>query len=283
MSKRTPEMCKRISEATKAAMYRPDVQAKIRKPRSEAGAAVCRENFAKGTQKMIELRKGKTLDQFLTPKQVITMSGVLTRGRLGRIGTHHSKETIELIRKRRFEQVISNNNTIPEQIIEGILVRNNISYRKQWNVDYKMIVDFYLPDHSTMIFADGDFWHCHKRFGFTDDQVVHHGKTKKEIVEKDDYQNEYLVQKGYRVLRFWEQDLKNKESEVEQEIIKEIHNEGESKVVRIEPLTSLYAGITSKDKSPKAEQSFVHGVNQQATCESRESSETTREELAIAS
>ena len=239
---------KTTSEATKEAMHRPEIQVKLHKPKTAAGLIACKKNFAKGHKRWNELYKGKKLEQIIGIEKAAVIKVAFTKGRMSRKGTHQTAETIAKIRKARFEQVIPNNNTIPEQIVEGILKRNSLNYRKQWNVDYKMLVDFYLPDFNMMIFADGDFWHCHPRFGFTDEQVVHHGKTKKEIVAKDDYHNKHLYQKGYKVLRFWEQDLKNNEAQVEQKIMEEVSNgnKGKSKVVCVEPHTSLYAGITGE-------------------------------------
>ncbi|MFA5037902.1 MAG: DUF559 domain-containing protein [Candidatus Izemoplasmatales bacterium] len=136
-----------------------------------------------------------------------------------------SKGTIEKIRKARFEQIIPTSNTLPERIVQGILVKNKLDFVSQYNVDYLMIVDFYIPQYKIMIFVDGDYWHCHSRFNYKDDQIIHHGLTKREINDKDSTQENYLKWKGYQVLRFWEYDIKNKIHEVESKLMEVIRND----------------------------------------------------------
>lgn len=67
------------------------------------------------------------------------------------------------------------------------------------------------PDHflesKTVIFDDGDYIHCNPaKFsaGYFNDRV---GKTAKEIWEHDRRQTEYLESLGYKVFRFWENEI----------------------------------------------------------------------------
>ena len=82
-----------------------------------------------------------------------------------------------------------------------------------------------IPQYKIMIFVDGDYWHCHSRFNYKDDQIIHHGLTKREINDKDSTQENYLKWKGYQVLRFWEYDIKNKIHEVESKLMEVIRND----------------------------------------------------------
>jgi DNA mismatch endonuclease Vsr len=173
-------------------------------------------------------------------------------------GTKHSLDTKNKIVLARYNQVIPVSDTLPEKVMALILTRNSIRFRSQWNVDYKMIVDFYLPDFNVMLFVDGDFWHCHCRFGFPDDKVIHHGKTVMDIRLKDFEQTEYLKNKGFKVLRFWECDLMDRESVVEQQLKEEVLYGRESQVVYVEPLVKipLYAGNSGECSNTRDSKNF---------------------------
>jgi G:T-mismatch repair DNA endonuclease (very short patch repair protein) len=207
--KRTEEQCKRISEGTRTAMFSPEVREKIRGFRSSRIKFNCKE-----CGKEIIRTKVRSFCNEECFK-VWRASGKYK----------HSKETITKISKARFNQRFLTGDTLPERILRSILSRNLIEFIPQYNVDYKILADFYLPEFNTMLFADGDFWHCHDRFGFKDDEIVHHGKQVRWIKNKDAGQNEYLESKGFNVLRFWEKDLMKNENEVEQQLMKEICNE----------------------------------------------------------
>jgi very-short-patch-repair endonuclease len=78
-----------------------------------------------------------------------------------------------------------------EKKIEILLKENNIGYEKQKRIDNITIPDFILND-KVIIYCDGTYWH-----------------SSKEIKERDERQNKYLINKGYKVLRLTEQDINN--------------------------------------------------------------------------
>lgn len=75
--------------------------------------------------------------------------------------------------------------------LEQRLKENGINYKSQMPLCGITIADFYLPDHKTAIYADGDYWH--NRPG---------------VPEKDARINGILQANGYQVLRFWEHEIK---------------------------------------------------------------------------
>lgn len=256
---------KLISIKTKEAMYSIEVQRKLHRSKRIKIISNCQVC-------------GKKIEDYHIRK----VCSLKCSAKLHSISYKHSEKTKERIRIARYKQKIPNNNTLPEQIVERILLRNNLRYKRQWNVDFKMLVDFYLPDYNIMIFADGDFWHCHKKFNYKDEDMVHHGKTKKEIIDKDTYQTQYLKDKGYLVLRFWESDLKNREKEVENQL-KEATNERKDQVVCKEPLVKipLFAGKSGESLDTIYSDNFkVQTISRQPVL-NRESSETTRGKLLI--
>ena len=75
---------------------------------------------------------------------------------------------------------------------------------------------------NTCIFADGDYWHGNPTVFSPNDEITSSGGRKKvwEIWEKDEKINQKLIQKGYNVLRLWEDDIKNNPEKCLRKIIK---------------------------------------------------------------
>ena len=72
------------------------------------------------------------------------------------------------------------------------------------------------------IFADGDYWHANPKFHKLDSLILSHRGLKPayKIWEKDEKINQKLIQKGYNVLRLWEDDIKNNPEKCLRKIIK---------------------------------------------------------------
>jgi DNA mismatch endonuclease (patch repair protein) len=88
---------------------------------------------------------------------------------------------------------------------------------KGWRRGYKVEgkPDFIFRDSRTAVFTDGCFWHGHKCRNTTpkdhDDywsaKIARNMKRDREITER-------LEQRGWRVIRIWECELKNKNREI---------------------------------------------------------------------
>jgi len=87
------------------------------------------------------------------------------------------------------KNLIKFKDTSIELKMERELIRNNISYEKQVNVEHIAIVDFLLSN-KIIIQCDGDYWHSQK---------INKGR--------DIAQDTVLTFNGYKVYRFWEHEI----------------------------------------------------------------------------
>ena len=92
-----------------------------------------------------------------------------------------------------------------EKYIEDALKKYNIKYFSQYKYTIG-IMDFYLPDGKIALFVDGTVWHANP-MRYSAGDVLFFGKTAKQIWEKDLRQANYLKSQGYKVLRFWENEI----------------------------------------------------------------------------
>jgi very-short-patch-repair endonuclease len=84
--------------------------------------------------------------------------------------------------------------TIPENLIEEELKKEKIEYVVQVPLPKERpisCVDFFLPKTNTVIYVDGNYWH-----------------TRPGQAARDKGINVILKNNGYKVLRFWESDIK---------------------------------------------------------------------------
>jgi DNA mismatch endonuclease (patch repair protein) len=61
---------------------------------------------------------------------------------------------------------------------------------------------------NTCIFCDGDYWHMNPRF-YSSSKKLKTGQTARQVRQKDRLVNRKLKKLGYKVLRFWEYDIRN--------------------------------------------------------------------------
>ena len=84
-----------------------------------------------------------------------------------------------------------NKGTRIEVAIKNALIAVGIRFKEQHVVPKVGIPDFYLPDVHGVIFCDGEYWHRLP------------GKA-----DHDAWQVAELSRRGYRVMRFWEKEIK---------------------------------------------------------------------------
>lgn len=106
-----------------------------------------------------------------------------------------------------------------ENKIYEILNNNGIDFKKQFIVYYDevkyKVYDFHLPEYNLLIEADGIYWHGHPMFfkSLNETQLIN--------VENDKFKNELAKEKGYNLIRFWGNDIK--ESGFEKILLEEIN------------------------------------------------------------
>lgn len=105
---------------------------------------------------------------------------------------------------------IRGKNTKPELAFRKALWEAGYRYR----IDYKKLTgkpDIALKKYKTVIFIDGEFWH-----GYNWEERKHKIKTNREFwiakiernIQRDEEVNDALDEKGYKVFRFWETEVK---------------------------------------------------------------------------
>lgn len=97
-----------------------------------------------------------------------------------------------------------------------ILDKLDIHYETQFLVNGKICVDVLIPNKNIIIQWDGDYWHGkNKKYEQLEPRI-------KKRVDLDRSQDKYLRKCGYKVLRFWEDDVLHNEKKVYNEIKKVI-------------------------------------------------------------
>lgn len=90
-----------------------------------------------------------------------------------------------------------------EEIFEQILINNNIEYEYSFILNSLYQYDFIIKNTNILIEVDGDYWHGNPNIY----KELNHIQIDKQ--EKDKIKEEYAKQYGYKVIRIWEQELKN--------------------------------------------------------------------------
>lgn len=88
-----------------------------------------------------------------------------------------------------------------EIILYGILDEIEIEYFKQEELFY-WIVDALIPSKKVIVQADGEYWHM-----------------KKDVAQRDYSSQKYFEKCGYKVLRFWGNNLLHKRDKVKEVIL----------------------------------------------------------------
>jgi DNA mismatch endonuclease, patch repair protein len=115
---------------------------------------------------------------------------------------------------------IHSKNTRPEKQVEKILRKQKIKYKKHYPIPGSP--DFIVEEEKTAIFVDGDFWHGHnwKLRGIKDQKTELAGYNKywsnkiQTNIKRDRRANRKLHNLGWKVVRFWESDIKNSTNKV---------------------------------------------------------------------
>ena len=106
----------------------------------------------------------------------------------------------------------SRKETLPEKMVREWLESNNIKFKQEVGFLRKYFVDFYLPNHKTIIEVYGDYWHSNPDIY----DVYNNDKSKKKLhlnqVEKinsnhDEVRKMELESYGFKVKILWEKDI----------------------------------------------------------------------------
>ncbi len=106
-------------------------------------------------------------------------------------------------------RMIANNefpffDTSIEKTMAESLLRKNIPFIKQFNIDGKFVCDFAIPSCKLIIECDGDYWHANPKIYKRTLTFSQQKNTK-----RDKAKNAYLKKRGWAVLRFFESEIKS--------------------------------------------------------------------------
>lgn len=107
-------------------------------------------------------------------------------------------------------KIKSSKNVSTELKLISVFRENSI---KGWRRNYKLTgkPDFVFKFNKIAVFTDGCFWHGHRCRNITPKDNSDYWSTKIQQNEKRDRKiTKFLKQNGWRVLRIWECELKNK-------------------------------------------------------------------------
>lgn len=126
----------------------------------------------------------------------------------------YSEETIEKIRQATLKQLgrESFRKTSIEKTVERFLLAENIPY-KYSHIFKGAQFDFLLVGKNILIECDGDFWHGNPKFYTTYYDV------QKKIRARDIEKNHIAASHGFKLLRFWEDEIVNDFENVKKRII----------------------------------------------------------------
>ena len=119
---------------------------------------------------------------------------------------------------------IPSKDTKPERILGKAMWEKGLRYRKHYKINGKP--DFVFVSKKVAVFADGDFWHGNnwkiRGFKSLEDELNSYepswrDKIKRNI-ERDKQVNKTLKKDGWKVLRYWESDIKGDLSPIVEEI-----------------------------------------------------------------
>lgn len=130
------------------------------------------------------------------------------------------------VRKMRDKIKIPKKDSSIEIKLQDFLTLLKIEFvtHKYINIKHSYQCDIYIPSLNLIIEADGDFFHMNPNKFKSEEKIFKNGITAKEKWKLDNSRTKELLEKGYNVMRIWENEIrrmtlngfKNKLMEVEQ-------------------------------------------------------------------
>jgi len=143
-------------------------------------------------------------------------------------GKKRSFETIEKIKVARAKQVLPFKDSFIELKIQDFLTVLKIEFvtHKYMNIKNSYQCDIFIPSMNLIIEADGDFFHMNPNKFSPEDRTFKNGMTAKEKWKLDLDRTKQLLEKGYKVIRIWENEIKKMTIEDFKEKIIEVRKNG---------------------------------------------------------
>jgi very-short-patch-repair endonuclease len=115
---------------------------------------------------------------------------------------------------RRMEYIIKNGFQVKsklEDTFKDILFNefgfiDDVDYHSQYYIrEIKSLYDFKIKGKNILIEVDGDFWHCNPNTKFNTPVYA----AQKSNLIQDEIKNNWCLDNGFKLLRFWETDINN--------------------------------------------------------------------------
>ncbi|KKN13988.1 hypothetical protein LCGC14_1000650 [marine sediment metagenome] len=202
--KNPEERKKKISENTKKALANPEIKAKIiidRKRRKEKYGYI---NSPETRKKISEIWKKKWANGEVTRKQRthIRGKGINTQFKKG----HKVPEKWrKAVRESRAKQIFPMRDSSIEIKIQGFLQQLGIEHYTHFyikEIKHSYQCDILVPSMNLVVEVDGDWWHGNPI------KFPSPNKMQMEQIEEDKIRTKELIEKGFKVLRLWEFEIK---------------------------------------------------------------------------
>ena len=142
------------------------------------------------------------------------------------VGRIQSKETKQKMSKTHKEKWVNGEigrrhytSKLEEKFKNEILIPLNITFDHFFKPKtQKFFYDFYLPDYKIIIEVDGDFFHSNPKF-YPNGPIY---KTQIKNNLNDQLKNQWAKDNGFKLFRFWEDDIKNNLQQIIEILKKEL-------------------------------------------------------------
>ncbi|MBU2634150.1 MAG: endonuclease domain-containing protein [Nanoarchaeota archaeon] len=128
------------------------------------------------------------------------------------------QESSDRFRKLTIKRLQNNEfpffDTFIEKAMAEVLLSKGIPFVKQFNVDNRFVCDFAIPSSKIIIECDGDYWHGNPSI-YNKEKL---DKRQKMNIYRDKIKDKHLKDKGWKILRFFELDIKRELSKCVEKI-----------------------------------------------------------------
>lgn len=178
----------------------------------ECGRKVTSQKVTKWHSEMDEVEKKERFKKIITKTARTRRKNGTPSWNSGKTGVY-SEETIEKIRNATLRQLENQafGKTSIERKMEEILDELKINYQYS-KIMWKRQYDFYLIDYKVLIECDGDYWHGNPKFFPKLNRI----QMKNQI--KDGLKNLLAMKNGFKLIRFWEDEINNQEDMIKERI-----------------------------------------------------------------
>jgi DNA mismatch endonuclease (patch repair protein) len=145
--------------------------------------------YCRARREKVKVGLSRSDYDFSTHAKELWARGILT------VGLFRSEQNVKQARERAIYNLehglYPKTDTSIEQLLESEISLRHLPLRHNKRV-LNMVPDFSNEQYHIVVYADGDYWH-----------------TLPKIAERDRKQEEILEENGYKVMRFWEHEIKS--------------------------------------------------------------------------